>query len=101
MPDMRREDLVARLRRLQPKLASEGVASMGLFGSRARRDNQPGSDIDLVIEVMPNRKFSLFDLAAVAQTVEDDTGLPANIFMRRSLEREFIESLQKDEVKVF
>lgn len=101
MPDIQREDLVARLRKLQPKLASGGVASMGLFGSRARQDNRPGSDIDLVIEVMPNRKFSLLDLVAVAQTVEDDIGLPANIFMRRSLEREFVDSLRRDEVKVF
>ena len=33
--------------------------------------------------------------------VEDDIGLPANIFMRRSLEADFLASLRADELKVF
>ena len=101
MTDVAREDLLAELRALKPAFEREGVTRMILFGSRARRDNRPDSDIDLMIEVANGRKFSLIDLVGVAQTVEDHIGLPANIFMRRSLESDFLETARREEVEVF
>ena len=101
MRDVSRERLVSNLRTLRPELEREGVAAMALFGSRARRDNHPDSDIDLLIEVAHGQKFSLLDLVGVAQTVEDHLGLPANIFLRRSLDADFLAAARRDEVKVF
>jgi hypothetical protein len=101
MSDIRREDLLTDLRALKPILEREGVTAMALFGSRARRDNRPGSDIDLIIEVDDARKFSLLDLVGVAHTIEDHFGLPANIFMRRSLDPDFVAVARAEEVRVF
>ena len=81
-PDLTRDQLVARLRALRPTFEKEGVTSMALIGSRARGDNRPDSDIDLMIEVDPNRKFSLLDLIGVKHIIEDDIGLPADVMMR-------------------
>jgi predicted nucleotidyltransferase len=74
---------------------------MVLFGSRARRDNRPDSDIDVMIDVAKGTKFSLLDLVGVAHTIEDHFGLPAHVFMRRSLDRDFLEAAREDEVEVF
>ncbi len=99
--DISREELVAALRALRQVFEREGVTSMALFGSRARRDNRPDSDVDLAIEVEKNRKFSLLDLIGVEHLIEDHIGIPANIQMRRSLRPDFINELDRDGVSIF
>ena len=99
--DLPRETLLAELRALRPALERGGVSRMALFGSRARMDNRPDSDVDLMIDVAEGRKFSLIDLVAVAQTIEDRLGLPANIFIREGLEPDFLQVAEADELDIF
>ncbi|WP_428031290.1 nucleotidyltransferase family protein [Ancylobacter sp.] len=99
--DMTREHLIRSLLALQPRLRAEGVTRLALFGSRARGDNRGDSDVDIAIDVAPGTKFSLIDLVGVAQEIESETGLPANIFMRRSLDEGFRRTLERDGVEIF
>lgn len=99
-PDIKRDQLVARLRALRPAFEKEGVTSMALIGSRARGDNRPDSDIDLMIEVDPCRKFSILDLIGVKHIIEDSLGLSADVIMRRSLP-DFRASAERDAVDVY
>ena len=78
-----------------------GVRHLALFGSTLKGTARPDSDVDLLIDVDEDRKFSLINLVGVAQKVEDRLGLPANIFMRRSLEPEFVASLRREQVRVY
>ncbi len=99
--DITRAKLVEELRQIGPALVRLGVTSMALFGSRARNDNRMDSDVDLIIDVEQGRKFSLLDLVAVEHEVEDHVGLPVNIFMRRSLEADFLDSAKGEEMVIF
>ena len=45
---MRRADVIARLKEAEPALRSFGVAGLYLFGSHARDEAQPDSDVDCV-----------------------------------------------------
>ncbi|WP_414649959.1 nucleotidyltransferase domain-containing protein [Devosia sp.] len=101
MRDIAREELIAELRGLRADLARQGITRVALFGSRARRDNRPDSDVDLVVDVDAGRKFSLIDLVGVVHTVEDRVGLDANIFMRRSLDAAFRTTVDRDQVVIF
>ena len=101
MRDIRREDLLAELAALRPALERDGVRHLTLFGSRARQDHRPDSDVDVMIEVDEAKKFSMLDVVGVAHTIEDKVGLPANIFMRRSLDQRFLESARSDLIEVF
>jgi hypothetical protein len=96
-----RDDLVARLRALEPALRARGVTRLGLFGSRARGDHRPDSDVDLTVDVEHGRKFSLLDLAGVQNLVTDSIGLEANLFLRRSLDGTWVEELGRDEFPVY
>ena len=73
---------------------------MVLFGSRARGDNRPDSDIDLVIEVDEGKKFSLLDLVGVHHIVEDAVRLSAHVTMRRSLRPSLLASVVRDGLTV-
>lgn len=96
-----REQMVKVLSDMQDKLRAEGVLHLSLVGSRARRDERPDSDIDVLIDVEPGRSFSLLDLVGVAHVIEDATGLPAHVLMRRSLTGEWQRMIARDAIDVF
>lgn len=99
--DIKRTELVEQLRGMRATITDLGVTGLALFGSRARGDNRDDSDIDLLVDIASDRKFSLLDLVAVADAVEDRLGLPTNVFLRRSLDPDFLASAYRDEVVIF
>jgi predicted nucleotidyltransferase len=99
--EITRDQLVAELRALRPVFERAGVTRMVLFGSRARGDNRPDSDVDLAIDIDPERKFSLVDLSGVHLIAEDAIGLHANVMLRRSLRPGLTSALSRDGVAVF
>ncbi|MGI8743326.1 MAG: nucleotidyltransferase family protein [Bryobacteraceae bacterium] len=48
---MNREQVIATLRALEPELKAAGVLSLSLFGSTARGDAGPESDVDVAVRV--------------------------------------------------
>jgi predicted nucleotidyltransferase len=99
--DQSSQRVLAGLRDLESALRADGVTHLAIFGSRARGDHRDDSDLDVLIEVAAGRKFSLLDLVGVAHTIEDSLGVPANIFMKRSLEPQIAETIENDIVEVF
>ena len=99
--DIGREELLAELRALMPAFAREGVQHMALVGSRARGDNRRDSDVDLMIDVEADRRFSLVEVARIIRLVQDRIGLRADILMRRSLSPHLLATAEQDQVRVF
>lgn len=54
---MRKAEILERLGRLKPWLASRGVKRVRLFGSHARDAAGPDSDVDLIVDL--DRPFGL------------------------------------------
>jgi uncharacterized protein len=98
---MTRDEIITRIRSSVPALRAEGVTRLAIFGSRSRGDARVDSDLDLLIEVDPNAKFSLLDLIGVEHIIEDATGLRAQATMRRSLEPRMAERIADDIIEVF
>ena len=48
---MTREEVLAKLRALKPWLESQGIGRVRLFGSHARDEARPDSDVDLIVEL--------------------------------------------------
>lgn len=86
---------------MRPELEAEGIRHMALFGSRARGDHKPQSDIDLLLDVEPGSRFSILNLVGVEHIVEKATGLPTNALMRRNLDQKFRSTVGKDVIEVF
>lgn len=98
---MKHETIIAKLNEIRPTLEAEGVRHVAFFGSRARGDFNEHSDLDILLDIDPNSKFSLLKLVRVERFAGEATGLTANAFMQRSLNPEFMTTIQPDLIKVF
>ncbi|QOG20092.1 nucleotidyltransferase family protein [Bradyrhizobium arachidis] len=98
---MTRDEIVAAIRRNADAIKGKGVSKLGIFGSRARDEYLPDSDIDVLVEIEPAVAFSLLNLIDVEQIIEEATGLQAQATVRRSISPHFARQIADDFLEVF
>jgi uncharacterized protein len=69
--DMRRDDVIAKLKQTEPVLRGFGVAALYLFGSHARDEAGPDSDVDVFVDVAPGAAFGLRPYMGAFRVLED------------------------------
>ncbi len=62
-----------------------GATNLRIFGSVARGEDTPTSDLDMIIDLEPNR--SLFDLGGLAMDLQDLLGCPVDIVTEKGLKQ--------------
>ncbi len=65
--------------------ARHGAVNVRVFGSYARGNPGPNSDLDLLVRMEPGR--SLLDLVGFQQDVADLLGIPVDVVSERGLSR--------------
>jgi predicted nucleotidyltransferase len=63
------QEILARLRENEPALRARGVSHAAVFGSRARGDNRPDSDIDIMIEFDPAAHVTVFNYSGLKEYI--------------------------------
>jgi uncharacterized protein len=99
--DITLEEIIARLREIAPAIKAQGVTKLAVFGSRARRDARPDSDLDILVETVAREASPAFDLFKVMHLIEDATGLQTQISMRDLLKPRIRERIADDLTDVF
>lgn len=59
------QEIIARLRKNESALRDRGVRHAALFGSSARGDQRPDSDVDIMIEVDPAARIGIYEYVAI------------------------------------
>ena len=59
---MTRDELLTKLRDLKPWLEEQGIVNVRLFGSYARDEAGPDSDVDLLVELAKPLGFRFFSI---------------------------------------
>ena len=96
-----RERVIRAIRAHEAELRALGVTKLWLFGSVARGDARPDSDVDVLIDIVPGRKFSLLDLAAVRLELCDLLEREAGVVIREDLRPRFRDTIVDDLIEVF
>jgi predicted nucleotidyltransferase len=73
--------------RLIPFCQSHGVARLEVFGSLARGEPHPGSDIDLLVTFRPDIHLG-WDFFELHKELEDILGCEVDLLTRRSVEQD-------------
>ena len=71
MSGMKRDEIIRKLRDREADLRAQGVAHAALFGSVARGDAHPESDIDIMVEIAPEARIGLFQYVGIVHYLED------------------------------
>jgi uncharacterized protein len=97
---MRKAAAIARLREKENAIRALGATSLYLFGSTARDEAEPDSDLDLFVEY-DAAQFTLFELAGIKVLLEEDLGIPVDVTTRNSLHPLLRNRIEKSAVQVF
>jgi hypothetical protein len=82
---MNRQEILAKLRENETALRARGVSHAALFGSRARGDNRPDSDIDIMIEVESSAGIGVFEYVALRDYIAALFDGPVDVVSREGL----------------
>jgi predicted nucleotidyltransferase len=95
------QTIIAKLREIAPAIKAMGVTRLWLFGSRARGDARPDSDLDVLVDTAGSGESPTFDLFKVMHLIEDTTGLRVQLTIRGLLKPRIIERIADDLIEVF
>lgn len=95
------DDVVAKLRTLEPALRERSVSAVWVFGSVARGDATRDSDIDVAIDYDEGSRFSLLDLVHLKDVLGQELGHPVDVLTRNALKPLIARSAAEDMVRVY
>ena len=98
---MNSPDAIAILRRSEAALRERGVLHAALFGSLARGENHHGSDVDIMIEVDPEARITVFDYIDLKEYIANLFDGPVDVVNRDSLKSYVASSARAHAVYVF
>ena len=98
---MRREDIIARLKEAEPALRARGAAGLYLFGSHARDDAGPNSDVDVFIDKDPSRRFGFDEFMEIYFLLQERLGANVDYGTRDGLHPVMRPEIEREAIRVF
>ena len=98
---MRRDEVIAKLKETEPALRGFGVAALYLFGSYARDDAGPDSDIDVFVDPAPNRAFGFLPFMDAFETIQHAVGDNVDYGARKGLHPLLRPDIEREAVRIF
>jgi predicted nucleotidyltransferase len=98
---MRRDDIIATLRQAEPALRARGIRRAAVFGSVARGDDRPDSDIDILVEFEPGAEGSIYQYMNLKAYIAGLFDRPVDVVDRDALKPHLQAPSARDAVYAF
>jgi uncharacterized protein len=98
---MTRVEAITRLKDRAIAIRALGATSLYLFGSMARDEARPQSDLDVFIDYDPKSRFNAFDLAGIKQYLEDELKVPVDVTTRDGLHPMLKAKIERSAIRIF
>jgi hypothetical protein len=101
--NMRRDEVIAKLKEAEPALRGFGVGALYLFGSHARDEADPDSDVDVFIDPAPDRDFGFLSFMDAYQTIQKTfgEGIEVGYSTRTGLSPHIQGDVEREAVRIF
>ena len=99
--DMNRQEIIDRLRENERALRERGVTHAALFGSRARGDDRPESDTDIMVDIDPAADMSVYDYVGLKRYIASLFDGPVDVIDREALKPRVRPPAEGDAVYAF
>jgi predicted nucleotidyltransferase len=97
----RLEHVLETLRSHESDLRSLGVSHAAVFGSVARGEAGPGSDVDVLVDLDESRPMGIFEYSRIKLYVGDLLSGSADVVNRRTIKPLLRDSILRDAVNAF
>src|SRR3954453_8979291 len=98
---MNSPDALAILRQSEAALRERGVLHAALFGSVARGENHSGSDVDIMVEIDPEARITVFDYVELKEYIANLFDGPVDVVNREGLKSYVAPAATADAVYAF
>lgn len=98
---MRRDEAIAKLKAQTEKVRFLGAAALYLYGSTARDEAGPDSDIDVFVDFASERGYTLLDLGGIKSLLEEELDEKVDVSAKDALNPKMKESIFLDAVRIF
>ncbi|WP_297515053.1 nucleotidyltransferase family protein [uncultured Caulobacter sp.] len=98
---MTRDEALRILKRHEGELRQRGVARAAVFGSVARDEARPGSDIDVMIEFRPDAVVSVWAYAGLKDLIQGYYAEPVDVVTRNGLNRHIRPAVEREALYAF
>ena len=98
---MKRDQVITLLKQHEPEFRDAGVGGLFLFGSVARDQARDTSDIDVFFDLARPQGFSLFDLVALQERMQQILGVKVDLMTRSAIHPRRRSRIEADAVRVF
>jgi predicted nucleotidyltransferase len=95
------DSAIAILRNHRERLSAMGVLHVGIFGSVARGEERPKSDVDVLVDVDRTKIRSIYDYCEVRLAIRDLFGGRADVVERQSLRPRLQQRILSEVVDAF
>lgn len=78
------------------RLEKHGIRKIAVFGSYARGNIRPGSDIDLIVEF--SERKSLLDIVRIERELFEEVGIKIDLLTEKSISPYLIDNIKREMV---
>lgn len=96
-----RDQVISTLRAHASEFREIGVAGLALFGSTARGDRRPQSDVDLLVRLNPSSRMGLFAFVRLERRVRELLHRDVQLVSEPIEDSRFRSEVNRDRVTVF
>jgi len=98
---MRRDEIIARLKATEPQLRGFGIGALYLFGSHARDEAGPDSDVDVFVDPRSQEDFGFLPFMDAYQTLQDAVGAKVDYGTRSGLHPLLRPQIEREALRIF
>lgn len=98
---MRRDEVISRLKQAEPEIRALGASALYLFGSHARDEAGPDSDVDVFIDKAPDADFGFSEFMGIYLRLQEALGAEVGYSTREGLVAPYRREIERTAIRVF